>query len=87
MNLQPIGSNQTVLTVQLPQYRGDTKILFSYQTPVAALNLSPEFYAAHGSSAIRTSTRHSVTTSRHINKWLQGGTAAEVDQAVLSGMV
>lgn len=77
MNIKPIGSNQTELV------NGNTKILFSYQTPVAAINLTPEFHAEHGSSCIKTSKKWSRTTSKHINAWLAGAKAAEVDQLVL----
>lgn len=57
MNLKPIKSNMTELTV------GDTTILFSYRTPVAG-------YDDQG--AFRTAQHYSVTTSRHINQYLGG---------------
>lgn len=57
MNLRPIKSNMTELTV------GDTTILFSYRTPVAG-------YDDQG--AFRTAQHYSVTTSRHINQYLGG---------------
>jgi len=56
MELNPIGPNQTEL-----RFDNGTVILFSYKTPVAA-NVDGVFY--------RTTTKHSVTTSRHINQWL-----------------
>ncbi len=87
MNLNPIGSNQTELVVQLPGFRGDTKILFSYKTPVAAMNLSPEWHERFGGGMIRTEKKWSVTTSKHIGKWLQGGTAIHVEQEVLDSLV
>ena len=57
LQLKPIASNMTELTV------GDVTILFSYQTPVAGWD---------DGGAFRTSKRYSVTTSKHINKYLGG---------------
>ena len=84
MKLHHIKSNMTELETE--QY-GKTKILFSYDTPVAAINLSPEWHEKYGCACIRTSKKWSVTTSRHINQWLDGAKATEVDQSVLDGMV
>lgn len=56
MKLKNLSGNATEL--ELP---GGTLVLFSYQTPVAAIT---------GESAIRTIEFYSKTTSRHINKWL-----------------
>lgn len=81
MKLNPIASNMTEVVVHVPGFRGDTKVLFSYQTPVAAMNLSPEWHAEHGSACIKTDCRWSRTTSKHINKWLAGGTAVERPQS------
>jgi len=60
MNIQirQAGSNRTELRA------GDTRILFSYDTPVAGF--SPEY------GYFKTETFHSVTTSRHVNQWLKG---------------
>ena len=77
MKLTNLGSNQNEVTI------GSTKILFSYNTPVAALNLTPEFHAAHGAGMIKTSRKWSKTTSRHINTWCGTTDVKEVDQAVL----
>jgi len=57
MNIRPIASNQTELTTT-----AGTVILFSYQTPVAALLPSGRY--------VRTSNWYSQTTTKHINKWL-----------------
>ncbi len=66
MNINPIGANQTELTVA---NGGDkTTILFSYKTPVAA-NISGKFY--------KTEQKWSRTTSKHISRWL-GDVAAEI---------
>ena len=81
MKLTVIGSNQTQLELN------KTKILFSYQTPVAALNLTPEFFEEHGASMIKTSTKHSRTTQRHINQWCGTSDVLEVEQNVLDSIV
>lgn len=39
------------------------KVLYSYETPVAGFD---------SAGAFRTDTKYSVTTSRHINKYLGG---------------
>ena len=66
MILKQIGSNMTEVT------RGDVTVLFSYQTPVA--------FRRHDGQAFRTSKKFSVTTSKHINKWLDGQSAEIVSQ-------
>lgn len=73
MKLKPLASNMTELETT------KAVILFSYSTPVAAC-------MTDGSGFIRTSKRWSVTTSRHINKWLDGAKAREVDQAELDAL-
>ena len=56
MNLKPIASNKTELTL------GDgTQVLFSYETPVACW-IQGEYF--------KTSKKWSNTTSRHINSWV-----------------
>jgi len=73
MNIKVIGSNQTEL------YLGNgTVVLFSYSTPVAARTTDDGF--------IRTSTKWSNTTSKHINNW-GGFGGKEVDQSVLDNLV
>jgi len=56
--LEPVASNMTEITTS----KG-TRILFSYQTPVAG-------YDEKG--AFRTNVWYSMTTTRHINKYLEG---------------
>ena len=73
MHIESIGSNQTELTFNKGQ------VLFSYKTPVAAYTPSMGY--------IKTATKWSRTTTRHINKWLEGVTATEVDQDVLDNLV
>jgi hypothetical protein len=72
MRINIIGSNQTEL------YLGNgTVVLFSYNTPVAAR--TPNGF-------IKTSTKWSNTTSKHINKW-GGYGGKEVEQSVLDSLV
>ena len=73
IEINPIGSNMTELTVA-----GKT-ILFSYKTPVAG-------YDDQG--AFRTSTKYSVTTSKHINKYLGGKDVGRVvEQSYIDNLV
>ena len=53
--------------------KGDRVVLFSYSTAVAVL--------IRGNGWYRTAEHYSVTTSRHINKWLDGAEAKVVSQA------
>ena len=73
MQLTPIASNMTEVETS------EARILFSYRTPVAAY--------VFGRGYVRTEKWWSVTTSRHINKWLDGGTAKEVAQTYLDTLV
>lgn len=66
MELNTLGSNQTEVI-----FNDNTVVFFSYKTPVAAW-VNGKFY--------RTSKKWSVTTSRHINKWLDDAEAVEKDQ-------
>ena len=59
MQLTPIASNMTEIETS------EARILFSYRTPVAAY--------IFGEGFVKTDQFWSVTTSRHINKWLKGG--------------
>ena len=58
IKLKPIKHNQNVITVP-----NGAQILFSYETPVAVIS-------ADGFNTI-TEQYHSVTTSRHINRFMQ----------------
>lgn len=74
MKLNNLGSNKTELV------RDDgTVVLFSYNTPVAALLPSGRY--------VRTKTKYSVTTSKHINQWLTGIEAELVDQSFIDKLV
>ena len=66
MKLKNIGSNQTELDL------GFAQVFFSYETPVAA--------RLTDGSLVRTDQWYSATTSKHINKWLQGCDALTVSQ-------
>jgi hypothetical protein len=57
LKLKPIASNMNL--IDTPDYI----VLFSYSTPVACYNKHTLDYS-------RTSKKWSMTTSRHINKWL-----------------
>jgi hypothetical protein len=67
MKVTPLGANKTQVSLA-----DGTEVLFSYQTPVAAL--------VPGKGWMRTEEFYSVTTSKHINRWLaeNASTAAEV---------
>ena len=75
MQLTPIASNMTEVETSA------ARILFSYRTPVAAY--------VFGVGYIKTDKYWSVTTSRHINKWIGGKdvTVREVTQTYLDGLV
>ena len=74
MQLSPIATNQTQLNLN-----AGTEVFFSYKTPVAAKLPNYDY--------IRTATKWSSTTTRHINKWLDGVTAQTVDQSPLNDLV
>lgn len=57
LQIKPVGSNMTELEVN------GKSIMFSYKTPVAG-------YDENG--AFRTEEKFSVTTTKHINKYLGG---------------
>ncbi len=63
MQLTPIASNMTEVETE------DARILFSYKTPVAAY--------VFGKGYVKTDKFWSVTTSRHINKWMGSQTAKD----------
>ena len=74
MKLTPIAANRTQLNLN-----DGTQVFFSYETPVAAKLPNYDY--------IRTATKWSSTTTRHINKWLEGVNAKEVKQEVLDNLV
>ena len=76
MRLTPIAANQTEIET------ADARIFFSYKTPVAAY--------IFGRGFVRTNKFWSVTTSRHINKWIgvdaKNDTTEKVDQVLLDNL-
>ena len=73
MKLNPVGSNMNEVVVD------GKSILFSYKTPVAG-------WADQG--AFRTDEFFSVTTSKHINKYLGGkDIGRKVEQTYIEGLV
>ncbi len=66
MKIKQIASNMTVLDM------GFAQVFFSYETPVAA--------CLSDGTLVRTDERYSVTTTKHINKWLNGCEALTVPQ-------
>lgn len=73
MKLKLIGSNQKELDL------GFAQVFFSYETPVAA--------RLTDSSLVRTEDYYSVTTSKHINKWLQGSDCLIVSQERINSLL
>ena len=73
MKLRNLGANLTEVDI------GDTTVLFSYRTPVACRSECQGYY--------RTSVRYSRTTTRHVNKWLDGAIAREMPQEYFDGLV
>jgi len=72
MKIRPIGTNMTVLEV------GTDEIFFSYEMPVAAW-IKGKCY--------KTSYKHSSTTGRHINKFLDGRRAVEMSQQFFDDLI
>jgi hypothetical protein len=72
--ISPIGHNQTELAI------GHYRVLFSYETPVALLDVPTGRYYT-------TDTYYSRTTTRHINSWLDGSNATTVTQDFLYSAV
>ena len=61
LRLNPVATNQTELKITNLQGTGLT-VFFSYKTPVA--------YHITGEYPVVTNTKHSQTTTKHINQWL-----------------
>lgn len=73
LNIKKVGSNMSELEV------GGKSILFSYQTPVAGWDEQ---------GAFRSEDFFSVTTSKHINKYLGGKDIGRtVPQTYIEGLV
>ena len=74
MKLRRIGYNQTVV-----EYNNGSEVFFSYDTPVAAKTENYNYF--------RTEDFYSKTTSRHINKYLDGVIAKKVTQQTINNLV
>jgi|TARA_X000001382_G_scaffold124749_1_gene109590 hypothetical protein len=68
--LRKLGANKTELTKD-----NGVIVFYSYQTPVAVFSNETGY--------IRTNVKYSVTTSKHINQWLDGVDCSLVDQAII----
>ena len=77
MKIKQIGSNMTTLTLN-----DGTEILFSYETPVAGCSGSARDY-----TYFKTAYNWSKTTTRHINKYLDGVEAVVLAQHEIHEMV
>jgi len=73
MKLKPIATNQTEII-----YSHGLRLFFSYETPVACQMPSGRYHV--------TDKKWSQTTTRHINKWLNGATAEEMPQLFFDGI-
>jgi len=73
MKIRNLGPNQTEVEA------GNLTILVSYSTPVA--------YCDNGKGFFRTEEHFSPTTTRHINRWLDGRTATTVPQSTLDDLL
>ena len=73
MQLTPIAANQTSVT-----FNDGTEVFFSYKTPVAAY-LPDRGY-------VKTEKFYSVTTSRHINKYLGALNYSQVEQETINNL-
>ena len=71
LNLEPIGSNQSEVTIDNHDTGTCLRVLFSYKTPVAAFV---------NNRLVKTSKKWSATTSRHINAWIDGREVEEEPQ-------
>jgi hypothetical protein len=74
LKLKPLANNMNL--IDTPDYL----VLFSYATPVAC-------YDKHSYDYYRTAKRWSMTTSRHINKWLDGVQAQEKPQEYFDNLL
>lgn len=74
MKLNPIKTNMTEVELS-----NGTRVLFSYKTPVACHHYNGKTY--------RTAKFWSKTTSRHINQWLDGLDAEQIEQGFLDNLV
>jgi hypothetical protein len=67
LHFRPLGNNSAELGV------GEWLVLISYETPVAVCN-------QRNHHIFVTSSKFSNTTTKHINKWVDGRSAACISQ-------
>ena len=67
LHFRSLGSNSAEIGV------GEWLVLISYQTPVAVYN-------TRNSHVFVTSSKFSNTTTKHINKWVDGRPTTQADQ-------
>ena len=73
MNLKPIAPNQTEVQ------HGTWTVFYSYSTAVACCDGNGRCY--------RVKEKYSPTTSRHVNKWLEGRRYTELPQKDMVAMI
>ena len=73
LELRQVGNNMVEVEKE------KARVLFSYNTPVAAY--------VRGVGYIRTEEYFSSTTSRHITKWLAGASAKAVPQSEINDLI
>jgi len=86
MNIQPVGANQTELTIN-----DNLIIFFSYKTPVACVKRSE---ISGLLEKYKTNQFYSKTTVKHINNWLinhglnlSTGKAIEKEQSFFDDLI
>jgi len=72
MKIKNLGSNKTEVVT------GKWTVFFSYRTPVAAFHQTDGYF--------RTTEKFSVTTSKHINQWLESVKAKEKPQSFFENL-
>ena len=75
MELQSIAANRTLLIFN----NGITEILFSYSTPVAGYSNKLGY--------VKTDQWYSQTTTRHINKYIDGKPHKVVSQSTINDLL
>jgi hypothetical protein len=82
MKLKPLGSNMTLIRMN-----NGTEVLFSYSTPVAGYYRGEATNAMLDHEYFRTDEWYSNTTTRHINKYLDGVKAVIIGQEEINSIV
>ena len=75
MKLQSIAHNRTLLIFN----NGITEVFFSYETPVAGYSNKLGY--------VKTKSWYSSTTTRHVNKYIDGKPHKEVEQSVINDLL